>query len=77
MTMANSVAKARFTQGILQPKVEHVAGTVNVYERQRRTEEQLQQDRVLERDATGKIILVPQPSNDPNDPLVRNTFSSV
>jgi hypothetical protein len=39
----------------------------------RRETEQLTIDPNLKYDTTGKtpIILVPQPSNDPNDPLVR------
>lgn len=58
--------------GILEPKnVEHVAGTVYVHEQARRHAEQLYIDENLKRDKTGKIILVPQPSDDPNDPLVR------
>lgn len=56
--------------GILEPKDEHVAGTVHVYEEARRAAEQLATNRTLKRDRTGKIILVPQPSDDPNDPLV-------
>lgn len=56
--------------GILEPNVEHVAGTVHVYEEARRAQEQLQTNTTLKRDRTGKIILVPQPSDDVNDPLV-------
>ncbi len=32
--------------------------------------ELLEAGRHLKKDKTGRIILVPQPSNDPNDPLV-------
>lgn len=57
--------------GILEPRnVKHVPGTVYVYEEARQNREQLSSNRNLKRDATGKIILVPQPSDDPNDPLV-------
>jgi len=56
--------------GILEPKDEHVAGTVYVYEEAQRHADQLNTNTTLKRDSTGRIILVPQPSNDPNDPLV-------
>lgn len=61
--------------GILEPHVEHVAGTVHVYEEARRAQEQLQTNTTLKRDHTGKIILNPQPSDDPNDPLVGFFFN--
>ena len=57
-------------QGILEPGVEHVPGTVYVYESEQRHAELLQNARHLKKDKTGRIILVPQPSDDPNDPLV-------
>jgi len=67
--------------GILEPKDEHVAGTVYVYDQARGHIEQLTSERNLKRDRSGKIILVPQPSDDPNDPLVgkarHNTRSCV
>lgn len=59
--------------GVLQPKAEHVPGTVYVYDDERREAELVQRDSQLKRDKTGKIILVPQPSDDPNDPLVRKS----
>ncbi|KAJ4301180.1 hypothetical protein N0V90_003270 [Kalmusia sp. IMI 367209] len=58
--------------GILEDhKLEHVPGTANVLEDGRsRQEEQVQtRDANLKYDKTGKILLVPQPSDDPNDPL--------
>ncbi|KAL6250758.1 hypothetical protein RBB50_003061 [Rhinocladiella similis] len=55
--------------GILEPGVEHVPGTVYVYESEQRHADLLESARHLKRDKTGRIILVPQPSNDPNDPL--------
>lgn len=57
--------------GILEPPVEHVPGTVYVYAAQQRQTALLDSAQHLKRDKTGKIILVPQPSADPNDPLVR------
>lgn len=55
--------------GILEPRGEdHVPGTVV-----RDTIEQ-QNHAGLLRDKSGKHILVPQPSDDPNDPLVCSTF---
>ena len=56
--------------GILEPPVEHVQGTVYVHEYEQRHAELLETARHLKRDKTGRVILVPQPSNDPNDPLV-------
>ena len=57
--------------GILDdPVLEHVPGTVYVYDDETQSPEQLGRDAHLKRDKTGKIILVPQPSDDPNDPLV-------
>ncbi|KAJ9662293.1 hypothetical protein H2198_001427 [Neophaeococcomyces mojaviensis] len=55
--------------GILEPKDEHVAGTVYVYEQARRNADHFNANTTLKRDASGKIILVPQPSDNPNDPL--------
>jgi hypothetical protein len=67
--------------GILEPSVEHVPGTVYVYQTEQRTAELLESAHHLKKDKTGRIILVPQPSDDPNDPLVsahseKITFSS-
>lgn len=56
--------------GILEPAVEHVPGTVYVYEADQRQAELLEAAHNLKRDKEGRRILVPQPSNDPNDPLV-------
>ena len=55
--------------GTWEPVVEPVPGTVYVHEENRRTEELLNQVSV-KKTKDGKTILVPQPSNDPNDPLV-------
>ncbi|KAH7132440.1 MFS transporter-like protein [Dendryphion nanum] len=58
--------------GILEDhKLEHVPGTALVLEdEQRRQEEQaVARNANLKYDKTGKILLVPQPSDDPNDPL--------
>jgi hypothetical protein len=56
--------------------LEHVPGTAQVFEgEQRREVERKAASRIgrsgLKYDRTGKILLVPQPSDDPNDPLVR------
>jgi hypothetical protein len=56
--------------------LEHVPGTAQVFEgEQRREVERKAGSRKghsgLKYDKTGKILLVPQPSDDPNDPLVR------
>jgi hypothetical protein len=56
--------------------LEHVPGTAQVFEGERRSEvERIAGSRIgrtgLKYDKTGKILLVPQPSDDPNDPLVR------
>jgi hypothetical protein len=55
--------------------LEHVPGTAQVFEGEQRKElERNAGSRVgsgLKYDKTGKILLVPQPSDDPNDPLVR------
>lgn len=53
--------------GILEPKAKKVPGTANVLD------QEWKRDPTLRRDKTGNIILVPQPSEDPNDPLVRST----
>jgi hypothetical protein len=55
--------------------LEHVPGTAQVFEgEQRREVERKAGSRIghsgLKYDKTGKILLVPQPSDDPNDPLV-------
>lgn len=44
-------------------------GTANVLEDERRHTETAR-DASLKYDKTDKILLVPQPSDDPNDPLV-------
>lgn len=50
--------------GILEPKAKKVPGTANVLD------QEWKRDPTLKRDKTGNIVLVPQPSEDPNDPLV-------
>ncbi|ORY09280.1 MFS transporter-like protein [Clohesyomyces aquaticus] len=58
--------------GILEDhKLEHVPGTALVLEdeRRRENEQAIARDANLKYDPTGKILLVPQPSDDPNDPL--------
>ena len=58
--------------GVLEDTVlEHVPGTVYLYDHEGRSVAQAECDANSKRDKTGKIILVPQPSDDPNDPLVR------
>lgn len=56
--------------GILEPREEHVPGTVYVYAAEQRQAELLRSAQHLKKDKTGRIILTPQPSSDPNDPLV-------
>lgn len=58
--------------GIIEPSTQHVPGTVYVSAERVRDAERLRTDTTSKRDKTGKIILVPQPSDDPNDPLVRS-----
>lgn len=57
--------------GILDDtKLQHVPGTATVLDDEvRLQEEHTVHDPNLKYDPTGQIILVPQPSNDPNDPL--------
>ena len=57
-------------------KLEHVPGTARVLDDERRREEEqaVARRRGLKYDASGKILLVPQPSDDPNDPLVCSPF---
>ncbi|OAL53472.1 MFS transporter-like protein [Pyrenochaeta sp. DS3sAY3a] len=58
--------------GILEDHhLEHVPGTAHVLEGDRRREVELTATRNanLKYDKTGTILLVPQPSDDPNDPL--------
>jgi hypothetical protein len=57
--------------GILDPKhSEHVPGTVDVYAEATRGAELLETHPHLKRSKDGKKILIPQPTDDPNDPLV-------
>ena len=58
--------------GILDDhNLEHVPGTALVLEgEQRREVERNAVSGGLKYDETGEILLVPQPSDDPNDPLV-------
>ncbi|KAF2810513.1 MFS general substrate transporter [Mytilinidion resinicola] len=57
--------------GILNDtKLQHVPGTATVFDDESRLrEENAVHDPNLKYDSTGTIILIPQPSNDPNDPL--------
>ncbi|KAI1622516.1 serine/threonine kinase 16 [Exophiala viscosa] len=55
--------------GILEPRVEHVPGTVYVFETEQRHAELLEINQHLKTDNNGRTILIPQPSDDPNDPL--------
>jgi hypothetical protein len=62
--------------------LEQVPGTAQVLEGdQRREVERNAGSRIqrsgLKYDKTGKILLVPQPSDDPNDPLVRPFNASI
>ena len=58
------------TQDIIELKL--IVGTATVLDDEARLqEEHAVHDPNLKYDPTGQIILVPQPSNDPNDPLVR------
>lgn len=58
--------------GVLEDrKLEHVPGTAYVLEDESRRLAQSEEGVHLKKDRTGTIILVPQPSDDPNDPLVR------
>ncbi len=59
--------------GILDDRhLEHVPGTAQVLQGEARTEVErnVVRDTGLKYDPTGTILLVPQPSDDPNDPLV-------
>lgn len=57
--------------GVLEDNVlEHVPGTTYVLDDARRSDEETALDAQSKRDKTGRIILVPQPSDSPNDPLV-------
>ena len=56
--------------------LERVPGTAQVFEGEQRREVEINAGSRtgrpdLKYDKTGKILLVPQPSDDPNDPLVR------
>ncbi|ETN38686.1 uncharacterized protein HMPREF1541_06723 [Cyphellophora europaea CBS 101466] len=56
--------------GIWEPaRADHVPGTVNVWEAAQRDAELLESARHLKKTKDGRKILVPQPTNDPNDPL--------
>ena len=62
--------------GILEPAYagsntsEHVPGTVDVNAQAQRGAELLLSHPNLKKSDDGTKILIPQPSNDPNDPLV-------
>lgn len=67
--------------GVLEPKVtigEHVPGTALIYDDGRGTEEEIAVQAALKRDGgkNSDVILVPQPSDSPNDPLVRASLST-
>ena len=55
------------------PRTDRTTGTANVLESESRKHGDLgtRREAGLKYDKTGKILLVPQPSDDPNDPLVR------
>ena len=58
--------------GVLEDKtLEHVPGTVYVLDDANRTAIEAERDTHSKRDRTGRIILVPQPSDSPDDPLVK------
>ena len=58
--------------GVLEDKIlKHVPGTVYVLDDVSRTAVEAERDTHSKRDKTGQIILVPQPSDSPDDPLVR------
>lgn len=60
--------------GILDDSaLEHVPGTAHVLQgdQRREVEQNAARSANLKYDKTGTILLVPQPSDDPNDPLVR------
>lgn len=57
--------------GILEPaRAGHVPGTVNVWQEAQRDAELLETARHLKRTKDGRKSLIPQPTDDPNDPLV-------
>lgn len=74
--MADQVSTiVKMALGILEPKgVEHVPGTVYVYRPNQPEEHELSSNHQLKKDPTRRIFLVPQPSDDPNDPLVRLSY---
>ncbi|KAF2645758.1 MFS transporter-like protein [Massarina eburnea CBS 473.64] len=56
--------------GILEDrKLEHVPGTANVLQAESLRAEGVERDSRLKYDRSGRVLLVPQPSDDPNDPL--------
>lgn len=62
--------------GVLNPSgSENVPGTAFVYDDASRPSHDGEFDSRLKYDRTGTIILVPQPSDDPNDPLVSVALS--
>lgn len=65
----NSLPRKNWIFGILEDhKLAHVPGTANVYaDKQLETASALESN--LKKDRTNTIVLVPQPSDDPNDPL--------
>lgn len=64
--------------GILEARHTPVPGTALVYDDDRKEEvARSAAQSGLKYDRTGKILLVPQPSDDPNDPLVRSIQCSL
>ncbi|OQD70091.1 hypothetical protein PENDEC_c027G00485 [Penicillium decumbens] len=57
--------------GVLDTKTEQVPGTSDIYEQDHGSSDQITDTAPVKYDRSGKIptILVPQPSDDPNDPL--------
>lgn len=67
------VSIATMGLGILEDtKLKHVPGTAHVLQgdERREIEQTAARHLGLKYDKTGTILLVPQPSDDPNDPLV-------
>lgn len=64
--------------GILEDRhLQHVPGSVLALDDTAKTQVAQAAHAQLKYDRTGKILLVPQPSDDPNDPLVSRRSSSL
>jgi hypothetical protein len=61
--------------GIVSLRQLTVQGTVRILDKESPTDTPTHGRTGLKHDKTGRIILVPQPSNDPNDPLVSPTVN--